>query len=453
MPGNLAGSCISRENKFSEPSKTFGGAAEAAAIPQRFTHSVVVGREAERSKLNSFLRRCFPGTGANIDVPSAGHARSLYLSGGPGTGKTCCVRSVVNELTMDRPDIRYLEVNCMNLPQATLPGLFERVAELCGGAAAVRELRGNAGRSLALASARQLAKLNTPLVLVVDEVDQLVKKKSSNAETACALETLFSLPLLADMPAMAIIGIANAVDLLNRPVSPVAKGLAESFLFEPYTAAQLRDIMAARLAASEYGNAAEKNLGRIGIELRVRQVAKHSGDCRRLITFCNQAISDVVIADDMSQLSIGAAKVSEGEQVAESKKPAKIAAPTNTQNDPLASVVFLPIEQQMLLCALAGSKAEAVRLGEICTHYKELCRRLHQPLNLASKGYVSAALSALEERGLLTSRPSKSFCGGHSRTLRGNTSGEQVVELAVSRQALRDSVARVNPLLERCLSE
>eukprot|EP00927_Polykrikos_kofoidii_P022855 TRINITY_DN2120_c0_g2_i1.p1 TRINITY_DN2120_c0_g2~~TRINITY_DN2120_c0_g2_i1.p1 ORF type:complete len:355 (-),score=55.85 TRINITY_DN2120_c0_g2_i1:545-1609(-) len=349
------------------------------------------------------------------------------------------------------PCVRHFDINCMSLSQATLPGLFDRLAELCGGPSAVRELRGHTGRSLALTSAKQIARLRTPVILVVDEIDQLVKR-SRNVESVCALETLFSLPLVADMPEMAIIGIANAVNLLKA--TPVPRGLVTTLLFEPYTAPQLREIMTARLAASGHGMAAEKNLGRIGMEMPARQVAKHSGDCRRLITFCNQAISDVVIAEEMSSAAVGmnteCTKVSDD---ATPKKPS-VQMPRSTQNDPLASISHLPIEQQMLLCTLAGSKAEAVRLSEICSGYKVLCRRLHQPMNLASKGCVASAISALEERGLLASRAGKQTGGGRSTPRGGLTprgGGDQVVELAVSRDALRKSIARVNPLLERCM--
>jgi Cdc6-like AAA superfamily ATPase len=291
------------------------------------------------------------------------------------------------------------------------------------------------------------------VVLVVDEVDQLVKR-SGSVETGCALETLFSLPLVADMPPMAIIGIANAVDLLNRSVAPVSKGLATSLLFEPYTAAQLRDIMTSRFAASKHGVTAEKNLGRVGMELRVRQVAKHSGDCRRLLTSCNQAIAEVVAAESASldNTDVACALAQNGADALKKAPAAKIVTPTSNQNDPLSSVMHLPIEQQMLLCALAGSKAETARLSLICSSYKDLCRRLHQPPNLASKGSVGLALSVLEDRGLLVSHAAKGAVHGRS-TPRGSICGDRVVELAVSREALRKSIARVNPLLERCMSD
>jgi len=406
----------------------------------------------------------------------------------------------VAKLLERKPEIRYLEVNCMHLPQhqRTLSGLFGRVAELCGGARAARELRGRSGPGLMAAAAGQLASLDGPVVLVVDEVDQLTKKSGSSVtssaalDSACTLEALFSLPFSPGAPVMSVIAIANAVDLLNRPALRETRGLAMPLLFEPYTAAQLRDIFKARLADSEHGDATEKSLGKVGMELRVRQVAKQSGDCRRLLSLCQQAISDASMSmDDDSQAAPGAANPRSQEhtttqglqatasapagkasptlaeagpvapvtagvvglltppksaQVAALVRPKQSSAPKSVELDPLQSLGQLPLEQQMLLCACAAAKTEAVRLADLSAGYKVLCRRLHQPLNLACKGQICSALSALEERGLLELRTAR---GGGGRCARAG--GEPVVELAVSREALRAAVARVNTMLEQCL--
>mmetsp|Transcript_72778 Transcript_72778/g.175965 ORF Transcript_72778/g.175965 Transcript_72778/m.175965 type:complete len:111 (+) Transcript_72778:860-1192(+) len=109
------------------------------------------------------------------------------------------------------------------------------------------------------------------------------------------------------------------------------------------------------------------------------------------------------------------------------------------------------MEQQVLLCTLASSKGEAMRITDLCTRYKEMCRKLHQKDNLSSKQQVSSAVSALEQRGLLCLR-SKKGGGGRGRAAGAQlSSGDCVVELAVSCTAVRERVAQASPLLQRCL--
>lgn len=93
------------------------------------------------------------------------------------------------------------------------------------------------------------------------------------------------------------------------------------------------------------------------------------------------------------------------------------------------------MEQLVLLCVLADSKNEAVKIVDVCSRYKQMCRMLHQPINLGTKGHVTSALSQLEQRGLLS-----------LRAARGNT---QVAELAMTRDRVRESIP---PYLQRFLN-
>jgi len=170
-----------------------------------------------------------------------------------------------------------------------------------------------------------------------------------------------------------------------------------SLLFEPYNKDQLRQIAMARLQMSE----SAATLDRGTLEVRVRQVAKQSGDCRQVLSMCEEVLFKSATATGPIKLSI-------------------------KSNDPLQSVSELPTEQLVLLCVLAGAESEVVNIADVCSRYKQMCRTLHQPMNLGTKGRVSSALSQLEQRGLLG-----------LRTARGKT---QVAELAVTRDRVRESM-------------
>jgi len=480
----------------------------------------LLGREQECAELDRFFEACFgdPGTRGGC----------LYVSGGPGTGKTCSMRLAAKAWQEKHPDTHILEVNCMELRQRSVAGLLQHLAQLpprsssagvarsgpAGGvssrAAGPREggacntepqahrtgCSGRSGQGLLAAAAAGLAGLAPRVALLVDEVDQLVRRQPTQTAGRLAsggtLETLLSLPRLPGASSIALVAVANAVDLLERSAMPVAPGLCRSLLFRPYSAEQLRHIVRARLAAAgSAGEAAQQALGAVAIELRVRQVAKRSGDCRQVVCLCEQALFEASMAREATaapeaptaetpaSAAAGAPRAAAppareawgsppaggsrasgvgspvrapvGDAVAPPLTPVKRPAPGKdpSSNDPLGAIQQLPMEQQVLLCALASSKGEAVRFADLCSRYKEMCHRLHQRDNLASKQQVGNALQALEQRGLLGFRAKKG--GGRGRTGGHLSSSDCVVELAMSCAAVRERISRANPLLQQCL--
>jgi len=329
--------------------------------------------------------------------------RCLYVSGAPGTGKTCSARAAVRQLS----EANIFELNCMELSQCSIAGLSDQLAQKCiesqGGTSADQARCRFAGQASPTGAALEaLRRIHGPTVVIIDEVDQLVPRGSRARGHAGDLDDLVSLTQQPGVPPMAIILIANAVDLLSR--ANLAMGGCASLLFEPYNKDQLRQIAMAHLEKSA------TVLDRGTLEVRVRQVAKQSGDCRQVLSMCEEALFKSATATGPIKLS-------------------------TKSNDPLQSVSELPMEQLVLLCVLADSKSEAVKIVDVCSRYKQMCRMLHQPINLGTKGHVTSALSQLEQRGLLS-----------LRAARGNT---QVAELAMTRDRVRESIP---PYLQRFLN-
>lgn len=487
-----------------------------AATPPR---TCIVGREEERSRLRKFLE-------CSLDSQQG---KSLYISGGPGTGKTCCVRSVAAEWLEQRPGAKYIEVNCMSLQQRSIAGLLHRLMSISGSVRGLRRHASISGLSTAVTERLAEAFGSSPILLVVDEVDQLARRSASQCQFAEAYETLFSLPRLPQAPLISIIAIANSVDLLKRDSAP-SEDIArcESLLFEAYTSVQLKAIMKENLNSTGRGDEVEGVMGRIAIERRVRQVANQSGDCRQILAFCeegkfaaSQSGNDEVecspcktsaASEDASVSSISnthLAAVSapsnqsapwdssaatpsrasastapmslataaqdapctllkkpaappahaamqpplplRSEEVSVVKKPA--AMPQTARRDPLADARLMPMEQQILLCVLARANSETMTFQEVRLRYKDfhlqLLKHKSQSDGCFIAQHVRDALAALEQRGLL-SMVEKKGAGGRCRTARVQKN-EEVVELAVGRQAVRAAISRANPLLERCM--
>lgn len=416
-----------------------------SVIPPQLRPYPLIGREQECALLDRFLKQ-------SLGYKQCGRkGGAIYVSGGPGTGKTSSVTAAVEDWRRTEPNTQLLYVNCMSLPQRSVHGLMRHLIE-----AAAAESRAapsathipptSSLQNMASAAIAQMSKLGSAVVLIVDEVDQLVKKAACKNSNAAGLEQLFALPMLPDAPAIAIIAIANAVDLLQ---GSALGNFCSSLLFEPYNVEQLRNILKARFAAAgSLGAAAESMLGRVGLELQIRQVAKRSGDCRHLVRLWESALGSAqTTADAIEVADAECQDTSPGVLPAQvptkplSDRKAAVVGQSSASTDPLEPVGKLPMEQQVLLCVLATGTSEAERLPNVCSRYKECMQRLRQPQLLDCRNTVGSALAALEQQGLLS-----------LRTKRGRAGTESIIELAVSRKALSNRLAEVNSSLKQCLT-
>lgn len=238
-----------------------------------------------------------------------------------------------------------------------------------------------------------------------------------------SLDFLFALPRFAEAPPIALILIANAVDLLQR--FPVPGGDAcISLLFEPYSADQFRKIVQSHPSVSS----STRKMNPIDVELRIRQVAKQSGDCRQVMALCEQAAFESKTSPQSAHTPLG------------------LPSHRNSSNGALLGIEQLPLEHHILLSVFAGAKSEVMPVSKVFFHYKELCKKLHQP-DLASKGQVNAALDVLEQRGLIGIQTK----GGSTRG-RPSKSTETYIELAYSYELIRQSIVKASPPLAICFS-
>jgi len=409
----------------------------------------VVARKAECTSLDEFFTKAL--------VDEAGATKGLYVTGMPGTGKTKCVRAAARAWRAAYPKTVILEVNCMGLPQRTLAGVLasleERSQEAVVGrwkspGAAAAKSRTEA--AIASCFLQRLAQAQAPVIIIADEVDQLVRKGgvhsgcSSKDSGAEALGALLTMPLLPGSPPLAVVTIANSVDLLER----LPRGVrSESLLFEAYTVAQLREIL--RAEACDKGLQVSSQ----ALELCVRRVANQSGDCRQALRFLEQWAleeSEACAERDANQK----APVLEGGSDASVSAPGLVSAAPKRKLlqggrvDPFSCLNVLPLEQQILLCALTGLEAECAAIANLMKRHKQLCEMLKQRADLSSKSQVSNALSALEQRGLIELRQSKSAKA--RRTMASAPQRDGYAELTVPCSVAREALCKANPLLERC---
>ncbi|KAK3074153.1 AAA ATPase [Teratosphaeriaceae sp. CCFEE 6253] len=227
----------------------------------------LVGREAERQELSTFVDRCLASKSAGC----------LYVSGPPGTGKSALVDEVCQEYKTVE-NIKLSVVNCMSVRNAK--DLAQKLADDLG-------LRGDAGFGhLQSCFVRSNARDNDKYVVVLDEIDHLVDMD---------LELLYSLFSWSMQPSskLVLVGIANALDLTDRCLPRLkTRGLKPELLpFMPYTATQIVEVLSLKLRSLAPDNTSSLPFMQpAALQFCARKVAAQTGDLRKAFDICRRAI-------------------------------------------------------------------------------------------------------------------------------------------------------------------
>ncbi|KAK8393772.1 hypothetical protein O3P69_006824 [Scylla paramamosain] len=228
------------------------------------TPSVLVGREKQADEIREFLTHHL----------TQGKPGSLYISGAPGTGKTASLNSNLESLKVKR--IKKVFLNCMTLK--TTAAIYKTIASELSLSVSSSERENRNAIEKALATSRH------PILLMLDEVDQL---DSKNQEV---LYTIFEWPAL-PCSSLVLVGIANSLDLTDR-ILPRLQALPnfkpKLLHFPPYTKAEIVKIITHRIK--------EANLGEVqvirpaAIQLLAGKVASIAGDVRKALDVCRRAV-------------------------------------------------------------------------------------------------------------------------------------------------------------------
>lgn len=241
----------------------------------------LVGRDAEREQLATFLGRC----------SSSSPSGCLYVSGPPGTGKSAMITEMTREYS-EHEGIRAAYVNCMSIKSSkdlynTLLGALKQDDNMTE-TDAVMALQ-NAFCPKGESSATYLVTL--------DEIDHIL---------TMGLESLYRLFewSLQKNSRLVLVGIANALDLTDRFLPRLkAKNLKPELLpFLPYTAAQVKNIIITRLKSlmPEGKEGWVPFIHPAAIELCSRKVSSQTGDLRKAFEICRRAL-DLIEAETRSK--------------------------------------------------------------------------------------------------------------------------------------------------------
>lgn len=215
-------------------------------------------RGEELRQINSFL--------------SASPGGTLYVCGGPGTGKTLHVERATkvggDDEQEDARRVVWLRGTSFGSGEAF-------VAELGRNMSLSVDFRGLSSREAAAAFEEAMLggrRRQKTYRIVIDEIDSLV------AVAGEAAKRIFR--VASDARAkLVLVAIANSIDL---PMRCLGARPDQTIVFEPYTFLQLRDILEDRVGGELFDSKA--------LEFAARKVAAQTGDARKALDLCAKAL-------------------------------------------------------------------------------------------------------------------------------------------------------------------
>lgn len=363
-------------------------------IPKEITH-----RDEEIKQIASILAPVLRG-----ERPS-----NLFLYGKTGTGKTLSIQYVMNNLIKRVKEdsdfkLRIEYINCkLKKVSDTEYRILAEIIKKVGGSVPVTGLPTEAVYSRfidLIDSEKQL------IVLVLDEIDQTVKKISDNF-----LYNLTRLNSELSKTKISIVGISNDLTFLDNIDPRVKSSLAEEeIVFPPYNAIQLREILNRRVSEVFKADVVQDGV----IAKCAAYAAREHGDARRALDLLRIAGE---LAERDSSKKIGLKHIDEANNKIEKDKILEtvIAGPKQFQLA-LYSIIKLSERKRNPQMSLVNENENIVFTGEIYNFYQKLCARNH--LEVLTQRRVNDIIHELEMFGIINVKVISKGRGGRMSEIR-----------------------------------
>jgi archaeal cell division control protein 6 len=337
---------------------------------------------------------------ANILAPALKSERpsNVFVYGKTGTGKTVSAQYVLNYLlttaSQNGISLGGIYVNCKLKKVAdTEYRLIAHLAEKCG-----RKLppTGLPTDEIYKAFFNVVDDAGRIMILVLDEIDQLVKKTGDGI-----LYTLSRMNEELKHSKISIIGISNDLTFIDHVDPRVKSSLSEEeILFPPYNALQIKDILdeRAQVAFSE-GVLSE------GVTAKcAAYAAMEHGDARRALELLRVAAE---LAERNNQEKVQIQNVDEAENKIDRDKIFEAVSTQPTQMQAALYAILMINEQK---------KNQLIFTGEVYELYKEICGKIG--LRPLTQRRVSDIVSELDMLGVISAKVISKGRYGRTREIR-----------------------------------
>ncbi|XP_057652846.1 cell division control protein 6 homolog [Diorhabda carinulata] len=342
------------------------------------------GRERELSQLRDFIVQ-------HIENSTSG---SLYISGPPGTGKTASLNMILQDNHISS-SVDNVYVNCTAIKSPT--AIYSRICKELN-----IKVNGKSEKDHLQQLDKYLKKKHKPILLVLDEIDQLESKNQS------ILYTIFEWPSKQNAQVL-LIGIANALDLTDR-ILPRLQSRCELkpnlMHFAPYTKSQIVEIFTSRLRSA----GVLEIFSTPAVQMLAGKVAAVSGDVRRALDIGRR----VVELAEQSKKS-GALKAVENlanQLVEEELKTVDLKQVLNVLNNIYGTSQNLddkgdesfPLQQKIIVCSLLlmlkKSSNKDITVGKLHEVYRRVCDK--RKISSVDQAEFVGLCSLIETRGMIS---------------------------------------------------
>jgi len=316
---------------------------------------------------------------------------NVFIYGSTGTGKSVCVRHVANELENITKNVKILYLNCkMKRVSDTEYRLVAELTRMLG-----KEIpsTGLPTEEVYKAFYNIINQNKTNIILVLDEIDALVKKIGDDI-----LYTLTRINQELEAK-LSIVGISNDISFTDNLDPRVKSSLSEEeIVFQPYDAKQLQDILTERanLAFSE-------PIDNPVIQKCAALAAQEHGDARRALDLLRIA-GELVERDGHKKIT------TDHVDKAEDK----------LDLDRIVEVVkYQPKQSQAVLASiirLVESDNKNIQTGDIFSVYERICAS--RGLKILTQRRVSDLVAELDMLGVINARVISKGRYGRTREIR-----------------------------------
>lgn len=322
---------------------------------------------------------------------------NLFVYGKTGTGKTLSIQKVVNRMSekakeLGKDSFKVLYINCKLKKVADTE--YRIIAEL------IKQLKGNVpttGLPTDFVYGKFIDMIDDKkqnIILVLDEIDQAVKKISDNF-----IYTLTRMNTELKNAQISIIGISNSLTFMDNLDPRVRSSLGEEELvFPPYNALQLQDILRERAE-----NAFKlENLEEGVIAKCAALAAREHGDARRALDLLRVA-----------------GEIAEREGSKKIKLEHIDSANHKIEKDKMLDIIESePTQFQLVLSSIISlsDKEGAIFTGDVFNEYEELCKKTKN--EVLTQRRVSDIIAEFDMLGIINARVISKGRQGRTREIK-----------------------------------
>ncbi len=351
-----------------------------------FKPSEIVHRNAQIQELASILAPCL----RNTDLSNT------FIYGGVGTGKTLVVKRVSQELENAARDahvnLKIIYINCKMKKVADTE--YRLLAELARNLGEVVPATGLPTDEVYNRFFKKLEDQEGTVILVLDEIDALVKKIGDNF-----LYNLTRVNSELQHTKVFVVGISNDLNFTEYLDARVRSSLSEEeLIFPPYNAIELVDIL---LQRSKHGFS-DSVLQEGVIQKCAALAAQEHGDARRAL--------------DLLRVSGEIAERSDSEHITTAH--VDLAQQKIEKDRTVEAVKSQPKHAQILLSAiltLNKTSSGNIATGDVYTTYKTICNKIG--LTSLTQRRISDLLSELDMLGIINARVISKGRYGRTRSI------------------------------------